>query len=545
MTTKRDGLGFVWPTLLGAALRLYQLPAQILVDDEWHLVHRLRDGAGLASIVGDFGGNDHSIGLGVCAWLLMQMTALDETLLRLPSVLAGVLLIAVVPAALARQLGRAEALGLAWLLAVSPLLCFFSRLARPYAITTLLVSLAFLAMLRWLAAGERRAAVVYVASAALAPLFHLPALPAVLAPLALPFVARRAPTPSGPATPPSARATTPSGRQLAPSARQIAGLVATTLAAVAAVLAVPAWQSGAAVAARVGTDRLRVDAVPRIVELLTGSGAPVVVAMVVLVGLVGLVALGRRDPLLTRQLLVVIVVQAAAIAASGASALHVPLVVARYFVVVLPLVLIFPAAGLVAVGARLGVSRPQIVGAAAALGLLAAGPLGWIHATTNGFTNHVSYQADYMPGRYAERFRPDTISPFYDELAARPAASVTIVETPWYYYFHPLAYLQRHHRQHVVIGFVDDGPAPVRDGELALGELGLRLRHALHLGDRAALHDRRIDYVILHRDPRRELRWPKGVDEIAVDVGRWEARHREWFGAPVAEDAQVVVFAVR
>jgi hypothetical protein len=158
----------------------------------------------------------------------------------------------------------------------------------------------------------------------------------------------------------------------------------------------------------------------------------------------------------------------------------------------------------------------------------------------------MSYQADYVPARrYADRCRPDTIAAFYDELARRPAGTITIVEAPWHFYFHPYAWLQRHHRQHVSIGFVHDGPPPVRDGEVGADDPGIRLRNAVHVGDREALRARAVDYVILHRDPRRELSWPKRVDEVAVDMTGWEARYREWFGAPVADDWQIVVFAVR
>jgi hypothetical protein len=62
-----------------------------------------------------------------------------------------------------------------------------------------------------------------------------------------------------------------------------------------------------------------------------------------------------------------------------------------------------------------------------------------VSRTTNDFTNHISYQADYRPGRYFERFRPHEIAPFYRDLAARPPASVTVVEAPWYFCFHPFA----------------------------------------------------------------------------------------------------------
>src|SRR2546423_672754 len=125
----------MFPWAVGAFLRMYQLRSQILVDDEWHLVHKLRDGAALATLIGDFGTNDHSIGLGVCSWLLMRVVHVDEMLLRTPSLIAGLLLLVLLPVALVRCVDRATGVALAWLLAISPLLCFFSRLARPYAVT--------------------------------------------------------------------------------------------------------------------------------------------------------------------------------------------------------------------------------------------------------------------------------------------------------------------------------------------------------------------------------------------------------------------------
>jgi 4-amino-4-deoxy-L-arabinose transferase-like glycosyltransferase len=522
--TARDRLAFAWPLLVGAALRLHALPRQMLVDDEWHLVHRLRDGAPLIGLIGDFGDNDHSIGLGACAWLLMRVAALDETLLRLPSLLAGLALVVIVPMAAARWVGRTTGVVLAWLLAVSPLLVFFSRLARPYAITTLLAGVAFFAMRRWLDDRDGRARATYVASAVLAAAFHLPALPAVLAPLALPLIA-------------------PGRRR--PALAQVAGLAATTLGAITTILAIPAWRSAAAVAARVGTDGVHRETIPQAVALLAGSGSPVVDAMLAALAVHGLVVLLDRDATLARQLLVVVGLQVAAVAASGAAALHVGVVAARYVAVVLPLALVFPAASLVALAERAAVRRPALVGAFAAGVLLALGPLGWIYAAPNAFTNHMSYQADYVPGRYADRYRPDPVAAFYEELAARPAGTVTVVEAPWYYYFHPYAWLQRRHRQHVLIGFVDDGAPPVRDGEIAADDPGVRLRNAVHLGDRDALRARAVDYVILHRDPLSEMRWPKGVEEVAVDTTAWEARYREWFGRPVADDGRIVVFAVR
>lgn len=524
----RRGLDLLAPCLLAVALRLYGIRSQVLVDDEWHLVHKLRDGAGLASLIGDFGADDHSIGLSLVVWSIGRATALDELLFRLPSLVAGLLLVAVVPAALARRLGRSTAIVLAWLLAVAPFLCFTSRLARPYAVTTLLAPVAALAFARWFERGERRAAATYVATAALAPLFHLPALPAVLAPCALPIAARDL-----------------RRRPEAPTLRDVVRLVLVTVCIVGLVLALPALESGRTVLARLSSDRPGLATLPLLLELLTGTRHPLVIAVVTAAGVVGMVAIGRRDPLFLRLVAVTIAVQALAIYASGPAQSHVPIVTARYLAVVLPFLWTLPAAGLVAAAARLGIDRPQLLGGAAALVLLVQGPLRWTYGAPNDFTNHVSYQADYTPGRYFERFRPHAISEFYRELAARPPASVTIVEAPWYFYFHPFAYTQRVHRQHVLIGFVDDRPAAVRSGEVARDDPTIRLRNAVHLDDRAALKERHVDFVILHRNLLEEIEWPHGVTERPIDVSAQEERCRAWFGAPVFADDALLVFAVR
>ena len=138
-----------------------------------------------------------------------------------------------------------------------------------------------------------------------------------------------------------------------------------------------------------------------------------------------------------------------------------------------------------ALAARVRPWRVPLLSAAFVAAMLVFGPLPWIHAWPGSFTNHASYQADYVPERYFERFRPARIPEFYETLARQPAGSLTVVEAPWHFYWHGLAYLQRIHRQHVVIGFVDPGTATVRAGEVPRARDGIRLRNALHVGDAA------------------------------------------------------------
>jgi hypothetical protein len=117
-----------------------------------------------------------------------------------------------------------------------------------------------------------------------------------------------------------------------------------------------------------------------------------------------------------------------------------------------------------------------------------------------------------------------------------------VVEAPWHFYWHGLAYLQRIHRQHVVVGFVDAGTETVRAGEVPRARDGIRLRNALHVGDADALRARDVDYVIFHRDAFAEMRVPFDGERVGVEA--WLEEYRRTYGAPVFEDASITVFAV-
>ena len=131
--------------LSGLFFRFYQLPGQILVDDEWHAVHQII-AFGYPDIFNDFGTSDHCIPLSLFYEFLLNNLWISEFLLRLPAVAAGFLALLIIPLMLAKPLGTRAAMATACLLAISPLHVFYSRLARPYAISMLLsfISLAYL-----------------------------------------------------------------------------------------------------------------------------------------------------------------------------------------------------------------------------------------------------------------------------------------------------------------------------------------------------------------------------------------------------------------
>src|SRR6185503_14440853 len=88
-------LGLCW-FLAGAWLRYYQLDLQILVEDEWHALHKILR-SGFADIYQSFGRSDHSIPLALYDRWLMLHGGLTEWTMRMPMFASGIVLLAVAP----------------------------------------------------------------------------------------------------------------------------------------------------------------------------------------------------------------------------------------------------------------------------------------------------------------------------------------------------------------------------------------------------------------------------------------------------------------
>lgn len=525
--------------VVGAALRLHQLHDQVLVDDEWHALHALLAGGPL-DVLRSFGTTDHSIPLTLYDMLLERTIGLTELGMRLPSLAAGIVTLVFLPWLLRDVAGTRTSVGLAWLLAIAPLHVFFSRYARPYEPAMLASCVALVGLYRttherrrWL---HRAALMCAVAAPWLLPVV----LPVVVSALAL----------AGLNALRSLRTGADAARQ---ARRTLIGLVL-VVAAWVVLLGIPLVFDVAAIGGKVGRGTLEWTTLTGASELLLGTTSRLLRIACVVAVLAGGVVLLRRAPHFAAWLALAATAQVVALVVAAPHGLRFPIVLARYLFALSPFLLLLLAlacdAADTALRARLWRTRlgrtrlasaPLVTAASVAL-LFAAGPLPWIDTFPNDFTNHASYQADYRPERYFERFRPQRVSAFYEQLAREPAGSRTVLEAPWYFYWHGLAWLQRTHRQHVVIGFVDPSHDAVRVGEVPRGRDGVRLRNALHVGDVAALRARGVDHVIFHHDAYAEMRVPFAGEP--VDVRPWIEQYRRDVGPPVFEDESITVFAL-
>lgn len=173
------------PFVVGAALRVAGLRTQILIDDEVHAL-RVALGRTLDQILSQYPIVDVSIPITALDRLLLDLgIPLSETALRLPSLLAGLLALTLIPWSLRERLPRSALLLYGLLLALSPWLVFYSRFARPYMVVTLTGFLALVLFRRFATDGSRLDGLGYASFGALSIWLFFLTAPLILAPALL------------------------------------------------------------------------------------------------------------------------------------------------------------------------------------------------------------------------------------------------------------------------------------------------------------------------------------------------------------------------
>ncbi len=175
-------LSLAGSVLAGLGLRLWNLRNQVMGGDELHLVRSILART-LPEILTTYPPVDTSIPLTALYRVLFAAgTQLSEIDFRLPALLCGCLAVIVLPWTFAHRLDRPVVLMYAWLLAISPCLVLYSRIARSYLPMVLCGFGAVMAFEAWWRTRAWKFAALYVGLGALAAWIHLGAAPLVAAP---------------------------------------------------------------------------------------------------------------------------------------------------------------------------------------------------------------------------------------------------------------------------------------------------------------------------------------------------------------------------
>ena len=520
----------------GVYLRATQLSTQILLDDEWHAIHKLLH-SDVKGIVTSFGVADYSIPLTLYYRFLALHGGLSEWQMHVPMLLAGITLLVAGPWLLRRDAPPAALAAWVALLAISPLLVYLSRTARPYALTCLLAFVAVVAFRNaWSGRSHAKAwGGTYAACTVLAGWLHLVTLPFTLLPFAYYAVAAFRPR------------RRESDRNRAQALHRLVYLGAATAIPLAVVLVPPFAASAAQLALKAGAHGVTIDSMYRTTLMLFGIASPGLLATCVTLCAIGAYRHARRDASFVRYIAFLCAGSAVAIAAARPQWIQHPLVYARYLLPALPFALLFVAEGAVVL---VGWLRPAgLAPAALALGavlLYEAGPIPAYLYRPNQFMGHARFQFDYDPAHnpYVQEIPRDPMPAFYRSLAQQPPASLTLIEAPWRLEsnFIPFPWYQQIHRQYVRIGLVTP-VCGVRDfGEYPATGTGLDFRYFVHLSEILAGRTYGADYLVMHLTPWKTppdaaVEWP----DVAGCLPAIAAK----LGAPVYRDDSIVVFDLR
>ncbi|MDR2688586.1 MAG: hypothetical protein LBB76_02365 [Azoarcus sp.] len=488
--------GFAALAVLAAFLRFQQIDIQWVTDDEWHAIHKVLSGTDYGEIALAVGGADFSIPQTLAYKWLAEHGGINEIGMRLPMLVAGLALVIAGGAWGWRHFGVAAGLGFMSLLAISPLLTYHSRVARPYAITVLLAWGALLALARWRREGRSgqgkatRWIWIYAATAVMACWLHMAVAPFVLIPLAAlvgvdTWAAWR-------------------GRSLAPlRASILPGLGVAT--AVALLAGLPMWLHRDAMASRMGQDLPMLDTYAGVWFSWLGGDAPWLALACLPLAVLGGIEWWRCRADVLGLALVGIAATLALIYLGRPALVHAPMVFARYLLPAVPLLLLCITLG------ALRVLRSAGKGVVAGFALLPAvmlahGPGMEMLVRPNNFTLHWWHQLDYRVAHNPVRavFSTLPVSPFWQRLAALPPGSVhlAVAGRALPSFTQTDARWQGMHRQLLWNAQITAycAAAPVL-GE-AMPDSGFRLENAVSLADLDSLRRARIDYVVFNLGPR-------------------------------------------
>ena len=514
---KREAVLF-GAVIVGAFLRLYQLPNQILFGDEWHAVHAAAN-SGYFSILSTFGAADRCIPITLYYKILMDTVGLSETAIRFPFFVGGVLTVIVLPIMVRPITERFVSNVFAWLLALSPTMIFYSRFARPYAITTLFSFLSCLFFFRWWVKNSRKDALFYVLLTVAAGYGLLVDLPFVLGPFLFCFV----------------WSVIGKEKNRVQGLLRLAGLGLVTIVPLLVLLAPPLYWDFSAISTKAGQSASGFPQVLGAFRILSGMDQGTVTIVAVIAAFFGLIRMLIGFPVFTLFLMSLSLLQLMALLWVKPVGIDSPHILARYLLPLLPFLLLAVSTGIYAVASifppRFKKWADVTLPVAFCTAFFWGGPVPAVSYQPNSGMS-LTLLAHALTGTQYQKILKD-IPDFYKSLSRMPPGSVTLVEAPFPWQANHLLLYQEVHGQRVIMG-------ATREYMAAMGK-GLHLETAVVAEDLDSLRTKKVNFLIFHKNLQNEVT----IILPGSPSKAWNlARLQSILGQPVYEDHDVVVFDV-
>ena len=519
--------------LLGIWMRLDQILDQVLIDDEWHAVHAIISLGGIKEIILSFGVADHSIPLTLLYWMESSWFGLSELGMRWPMLLCGILTLVLFVLYVRHYVGGREAALFSMLLGLSPLLVSYSRTARPYAITLLLVYLSVFAVEKFCRnhSGRIFYAYVYILSGVLAVWMHLISVGFIVAPLIIEIIS-------------SIRHADKLGSNFRLRRSVILG-VCVSLGILLVVLP-PLWATPEVISNKVGMNYPNWQTFSNVWYSWFGVASNVVVLAFIGLGIIGGANLWGRLWVF-RVIGLGTVITVALIIAMRPALVHYPIVFGRYVLPIVPLLLLSVSVGTVRL-VDFGKNHIHFLSQKLAVAIYFlpivmfawASPVWKMHYHPN--TVYTAWRLDFehhedMIPKRVDRF---PLSSYWTQVSKLPKNSLRIAVAPWYFnsYDWDAPRWESVGGQTIVPGYLTGLCVGSRLGETP-HEPRFDLRNAVFLNDADDIPRKRINSVIYQKFYVGAINY--SPDQSPADC---EAALRSRFGYPAYEDDEIIVFSL-
>ncbi|MBF0100013.1 MAG: glycosyltransferase family 39 protein [Desulfobacterales bacterium] len=557
--------------LIGFILRYYNLPYQILLDDEWHALDYV-PGKSLFYLLTHWGLSANSIPMNIYLYCLLHTIGWSELVLRFLPLVFGMLCVIIFPFFGKKIAGNRVAIFFALLLAISPFLIFYSRESRAYGATSFLVFFSIISLYFWIISGRSRYAVAYVFSGALSVYFHLFALVGVLSPFG--FI-----------IPYWLSSDNRKNEKIHIKLAHIIIVLLSVFILISVLLGTALVLSPFPMVK--SEDYASIESFIGVLSLLSGVANPFYIALFMCMLIWGFVLLCKRRILLSGMLFFVVLFYVLSIISVKHDSINMSLEIARFSICIFPISYLLVAISTDHLLSRIETSRiisriqygtiliPNLIGFCIIIVLFLEGPLLSIYGMVNNFTNHVLFQYSYEKKSWECSFNPNfpiykkDINAFYLWLSTQENTK-KIIEYPMYigssfnfYYFY-----QYVHQKEVIGGYITNIAILYPSIGKIFGNYYIdfplsRIKNSdqlkfnmVNMEDKASIIKSGATFVILHKNLLIEMSHRSAIKEnnlntpdlfqnnIYTPVLYLENIYQNYFGKPIFADQNIIAYKI-
>lgn len=513
---------------IGVFLRLWYISGQIAMDDELHAVYAICRYS-YTYIFSHFFHADICAPLALVYKVIADTIGLNEINFRLPSLFFGISLLISLPLLLSRYINYSSLLFFTALIAISPLLIYFSRFARPYAIMAFFGPIACISQYHFVRSGKMKWGVIYILVSTISIYLHILSAVFVGSPLLIAFIIQVI-------------------RAKKKQDNYLYGIILQGVAifVILSFLYIPPFiESYQVLFEKGGKGCVKLKTLTIGAQLISGTKESILVTIFLLLIVTGGGILFRRNKILTLFLTIPCILQFTIIILTGADLVGVPIVFIRYCIQALPIFLLFAAitiSTLVFASLRKGFFLFLITTVffiTYVVLLYVYGPMPHLYQYPNNFTNLSQAQGNYNDIFFQKKI-PYPVSKFYYMLNEMDG-QFSIIEAPWYYQFFNLKFhtYQKIHKKEIMIGLVNAYTKRYTFEVELNNKKKFAFKRFIPLNDPEQIEKCGARFLIVHNNLSKEVNFTQRppIDSIPIINSM-----KERYGSPIFIDEDLTVF---